>query len=421
MPESDWSQFVPDLIITIIGVLLTVIVTGTIAYFKIERFKAWLNKLLSKFALGVKWLFGKWHFFLPLCIVIISEAIIFRIYRDWKIAALSIMFYMMGLLGWGLSDGRQIFHSKIKAINSIKTKFLPISLSAGIGNSYLKNRYIDPPIGDVVLGGAQFQLKQDSLNFDTNEHIRYHLPLEDGCRQIDFQLPKPVNGIKAVYFLINSGNSKIIYANKSTGKIRLVFKDAPPIDVDLVLGQNIREWCPGNSGDYIRETSSPETVTGVWTGMSKNGANAVIDCLKIPVFEFMKDCYLEKIIFIHKSFPQPPDKMGVHYSVFGVSIEIQQPPELNEHASNNSKLHTKTFVPSDLDVEIMKKLAAKKEAGLYWVEASAISAVLGLTQNQADYFLRNLEKYGFVHHHKLDGKWGIKDMGIDYLIERKYI
>jgi hypothetical protein len=105
---------------------------------------------------------------------------------------------------------------------------------------------------------------------------------------------------------------------------RLVFKEAPPIDVELELGKNIREWCPGNSGDYIRETSSPETITEAWTGLSKNGANAVIDCLKIPVYEFMKDCYLEKIIFTHKSFPQPPDTMGVHYSVFGISLEIQE-------------------------------------------------------------------------------------------------
>lgn len=124
--------------------------------------------------------------------------------------------------------------------------------------------------------------------------------------------------------MINSGNSKNIYANKSIGRIRLVFKEAPPIDVELVLGKNIREWCPGNSGDYVREASSPETITEVWVGLSKNGANAVIDCLKIPVYEIMKDCYLEKIIFTHRSISQPPDTMGVQYSVFGISLEIDE-------------------------------------------------------------------------------------------------
>jgi hypothetical protein len=196
-------------------------------------------------------------------------------------------------------------------------------LRPGFGNSYLKDRYIDPPIGDVVLGGAQFKLKQDSLIFDTNDPIRYYRPLDYGGYQIEIQLPETVNRVKSVYFLINSGNSKTIYTNRSIGKISLVFKEAPPVDVDLVLGKNIREWCPGNSGDYVRETSSPETVTNVWTGMSKNGANAVIDCLKIPVYEFMKDCYLEKITFVHNFVPQSPDKMEVHYSVFGISLEIQ--------------------------------------------------------------------------------------------------
>ena len=205
----------------------------------------------------------------------------------------------------------------------IKTTFFPISLSPGIGNSYLKDRYISPPSGDVFLGGAQFLLKKDCLIFDTSKPIRYYLPLDNDGKLVEFQLSEMTNKIKSVYLLINSGNSKIIYANRSLGKISLVFKEAPQIDVELLLGKNVREWCPGNSGDYIRETSSPQSITSVWVGMSKNGANAVIDCLKIPVHECMKDCYLEKIIFIHQSIPQPPDTMGVHYSVFGISLEIQ--------------------------------------------------------------------------------------------------
>jgi hypothetical protein len=291
-----------------------------------QRFKTWLNKLSASAAHRFKWLVvEKWYFSFPLFIAIVFGVIVFRFYADWKIVFLSFTFYIIGLLGWGLSNNRQpqIF-SKKQALNAAKPKFIPITLQASIGNSYLKNRYIDPPIGDVVLGGARFQLKKDSLIFDTNENMRYYLPLDYGGKQVDFQLPKSVNRVRSVYFLINSGNSKNIYANKSIGKISLIFKDAPPIDVQLELGKNIREWCPGNSGEYVREISSPETVTGVWTGMRKNGANAVIDCLKIPVYEFMKDCYLEKIIFVHRSLPQPPDTMGVHYSVFGISLEIQE-------------------------------------------------------------------------------------------------
>jgi putative effector of murein hydrolase LrgA (UPF0299 family) len=198
MAESDYSQFIPNLLVGLIILILTVI----IAYISSEKFKTWLNKMLAKISLWVKWLVGRWHFFLPLCIVIILEVFIFSVYNDWKIAALSLTIYMMGLLGWAVSNMRKILRNKNKSINTTNTLYLPISLSKGIGNSYLKNRYIDPPVGEVNLGGVKFQFEQDSLIFDTNEQIRNILPLENGGKQIDFQLPKPVNGVKAVYFLI---------------------------------------------------------------------------------------------------------------------------------------------------------------------------------------------------------------------------
>jgi hypothetical protein len=323
MSEIDWSQFIPDLIIAIIGIVFASIFAGRIVYFKSERFKTWLNKLPTKFVFGLKWLVEKWYFFLPLSIVIVLGAVAFRIYGDWKITAFSLICYIIGLFSWGLSKSRQSLFRRNSKNNTRETKFLPISLPAGVGNSYLRNRYIDPPFGDVVLGGVQFQLRQDSLVFDTNEQIRYYLPHDDGGKEIEFQLTESINRVKSVHFLINSGNSKTAYINKKIGTIRLVFREAPPIDVELILGKNIREWCPGNSGEYIRETSSPATVVRAWAGMSKNGANAVIDRLKIPVYECMRDCFLEKIIFVHKSVPQPPDTMGVHFSVFGISLEIQ--------------------------------------------------------------------------------------------------
>jgi hypothetical protein len=271
-----------------------------------------------------KWFVEKSYFVLPLCLITLLTVIAFRFYVDWKLVVFSLASYIIGLLSLVLFNSRQNQFEKKKTMDTIATKFLPIPLSPGFGNSYLKSRYINPPTGDVVLGEAQFRLEKDTLIFDTNEQIRYYLSPDDGGKQVMFQILQPVNRVKSVYLLINSGNSKNIYANRSIGKISLVFKEAPQIDVELVLGNNIREWCPGNSGDYIRETSSPKTIPNVWMGMSKNGATAIIDCLKIPVYEFMKDCYLEKIIFTHKSFPQPPDTIGVHYSVFGISLELYE-------------------------------------------------------------------------------------------------
>jgi hypothetical protein len=219
MPESDWSQFIPDLIITIIGVLFTSILAAAIAYFKFEKVKKWFNRLPKAIGQGGKWLVEKWYFVLPFFTVILLTAIAFRLYGDWKLVVFSIASYVIGLLSWVLFKSRQKLFEKKEAIHTITPKFLPIELSAVFGNSYLKNRYINPPIGDVVLGGVQFSLEKDSLIFDTNEQIRYYLPLDDGGKQVEFQLSRSVNRVKSVYLLINSGNSKNIYTNRSIGKI----------------------------------------------------------------------------------------------------------------------------------------------------------------------------------------------------------
>lgn len=323
MPESNWSQFIPSLINTFIGVLLTLIVGGVIAYLKPNRFKKWFNQLLTKMTLALKWLISKWQLIVLHSFVVILGVVILRIYSDWRILAFSFICYVVGLLSWGLYIRRPISFSRSKSTES-KTKFLPISLFPGIGNSYFKSRYIAPPSGDVFLGNARFRLETDALIFDTNEQIRDYSPRNDGGKEIDFQLPKPQNQIKSCYFLINSGNSKSIYAHQGIGEIRLVFKDAPPIVVELVLGENIREWCPGNPGDFVRDASGPMITMDAWTGLSKHGGNAVIDCLQIPVYACMRNCFLEKIILVHKSLQKPPDTMGVHFSIFAMSLEVAQ-------------------------------------------------------------------------------------------------
>lgn len=323
MPESDWSQFIPSLIVGLIVGLLLLAVGGVIAYLKSDRFKKWFNRLLNTIMRALKWLIAKWRFILLHSVVVVLGAVVFRIYADWIILAFSLVCYAVGLLSWGLPIGRPISFGRSKSIES-KTKYLPIPLVPGIGNSYLKSRYIAPPSGDVLLGKARFLLESEDLIFDANEQIRYYTPRNDGGKEIDLQLPKPQNQVKSAYFLINSGNSKSIYAHQSIGEIRLVFKDAPPIVVELVLGENIREWCPGNTGDFVREASSPMLTKDAWTGLSKHGGNAVIDCLQIPVYACMRNCFLEKIILVHKSLQKPPDTMGVHFSIFAMSLEVAQ-------------------------------------------------------------------------------------------------
>ena len=197
MPIIDWSEFIPDLIVAFVAVLLALIVSGVIAYLKSDRFKKWFNRLLNKIMLALKWLITKWRLIVLHSLVVVLGVVIFRIYPDWKIVAFSLVCYMVGLLSWRISKHHPVVSTETE------TKFLPISLVPGVGNSYLKSHYIAPPTGDVFLGNAQFRLEPDSLIFDTNEQIRYYLPRSDGGKEIDFQLPEPQNQVKSVYFLIN--------------------------------------------------------------------------------------------------------------------------------------------------------------------------------------------------------------------------
>jgi hypothetical protein len=203
--------------------------------------------------------------------------------------------------------------------------FLSIPLPAQIANAYLKDRYLDLPSRIITPNDdkVEFQLPPDSLILDTNIIIHYVTPRDYDWEEFGFSLPKPIQNIKSVYFLINSGNSLITYQSFTVGKIKLIFRDAPPIVTDLVLGKNIREWCIGNPGNLVREVSDHTANNLAWKGENKAGVPAVMDYLKIPVFECMRNNPLEQIIFARNKASRSPDTMGVPFSVFGISLEIE--------------------------------------------------------------------------------------------------
>jgi hypothetical protein len=204
--------------------------------------------------------------------------------------------------------------------SGIPTLLTPVPLVPGIGNAYLSNLYLTPPTGKVHLDSITFQIPTDSLIFDTNAQIRYYLPEADGSKEIDLPLSMVVSNVRKVHFLINSGNSKNVYANQKIGEIRLLFGNIHPISTDLILGNNIREWAVGNQGDYVRELRSPATRMA-WQGMNKQGVNAVMDHLEIAIPEAIQSAVLEKIVFVHKPTHHATDSLGVQYIVMAITVE----------------------------------------------------------------------------------------------------
>jgi len=199
--------------------------------------------------------------------------------------------------------------------------FNPISLVPGIGNSNLGRLYLNPPTGDIQLDSVQFHLSPDSLIFDTYGQISYYLPRQDGGKEIEIQLTEPIANVKKVHFLINSGNSKSVYAALKIGEISLRFGNVHPLSIDLILGHNIREWAVGNQGDLVREFTD-SSVRQAWQGMNRQGVNAVMDHLEIAIPDVIQNAILEKIIFVHMPTRHATDSLGVHYLVLAVTIEV---------------------------------------------------------------------------------------------------
>ena len=323
MFNSDWSQFIPDLLGGIILLLLSAIVGGVIAYLRSIRFRNWVDRTYKKLSQDVTWLKGRWQALLIFGAFVALSLAVYLIYNDWWFIALSIVNFSIGLFFYRLLTNKNLAVTKRKE-KARNSTFTPVPIQPGLGNSYLENRYINPPSGDKTLGGATFHFPAKSLIFDTDIPSHYYgIRRYDKSKEVECRLSKPLNHITSAYFLINSGNSKSIYSGEKIGEIILLFKDAPPHTTDLILGENVREWCPGNKGDYVRKTSSQSTVMDAWTGMNNEGTPAVIDCLQVSNYECMRSNYLEKIIFVHRPTKHlPEDEKGVHFSVFGISLEI---------------------------------------------------------------------------------------------------
>lgn len=100
--------------------------------------------------------------------------------------------------------------------------------------------------------------------------------------------------------LTNAGNGFLSLKDEIIGQIDLFFEDGKnqAIQVQpLILGQNIREWAPGNSPGNLVETVTDNSCQQVWEGKNNSGNKAIIDLLEIKVAEKYLDKSLIKIVF----------------------------------------------------------------------------------------------------------------------------
>ncbi len=155
---------------------------------------------------------------------------------------------------------------------SISGQFHSLSLQ-GIANANITANYALAPLGNVTLGSVPFKLQQGE-SFTSQAG-----PLPQNATSI--LVPAQVPKARAVYVLLTGGNLYSQFAGRVIGRVTLRFASGQSYAVDLVAGQNIREWKQGQG--VVRSVTDP-TVIEVWQDTDKNGPSpAIIDMLSIAV------------------------------------------------------------------------------------------------------------------------------------------
>jgi hypothetical protein len=83
---SDWSQFIPDLFVGLLLLVITGVSTAFVAYIKSPRFRAWFRKMLNRLSFRLKWLIRQWW----LVVLIVLGAIITAIVGPIIVARIDV-------------------------------------------------------------------------------------------------------------------------------------------------------------------------------------------------------------------------------------------------------------------------------------------------------------------------------------------
>jgi hypothetical protein len=185
----------------------------------------------------------------------------------------------------------------------------------GVANASTTEGYVDPPVGDVVLGGVRFSLGQGgSVTTQAS-------PLPNNPKSIS--LPVNAQAPQAVYLLLTGGDLFARFAGQTVGRVRLVFADGQTHTVDLVAGQNLREW--KLSAGVVSRATDP-AMAEVWRGANRFDASmAIIDMLTIPVPAGLQTGWLASVEVLDLSAETVGD-LDPALNLLGVSVALSPAP-----------------------------------------------------------------------------------------------
>lgn len=151
-------------------------------------------------------------------------------------------------------------------------RFRTLSIDT-ITNAFLHDIYDHFPQGQLNVNGVPFEVTDS--RYDTSQAL--------ASRVATIQLQPAIRRPIAAHFLINAGGARSEYRDTVAGRLTFRFGDEESFSLELVIGENIREWAIGNAspGLLVTDVASEAGTRIVWSGRNLSGNEAIIDSLPV--------------------------------------------------------------------------------------------------------------------------------------------
>ncbi len=271
--------------------------------------RAWQTFRRLLIALG-HWIVGNWQFVVGVGLLASVAYGAFVLAQTlWAIALVLGLVMAVILLAQYLSLKK--IQDLQDELEQDRIEMLPLNQIANIDD--LAAIYLDPPMGEQWFNGVPFLLTASYFNTGV-----------DGTRSAKLALNPPIARIFSVHILINAGNAwkrhkETALEGTVIGRIDLLFNDGTLEETKLILGQNVREWAPGNSPGALVDKVTDKSSKVAWIGKNSYQNEAIIDHLEIPVREHSRMRLVQIAIFKDTQPDTPQDTLQL--ALFAITLQ----------------------------------------------------------------------------------------------------
>jgi hypothetical protein len=195
---------------------------------------------------------------------------------DWMLSALLAMVCV------GLAFVVWYQRRRFGRLQRLHTKEAYVPLDLGANNLNWVWNPPGLPRGKIWLRNVLFDLRTDNQN----RLVGMMVTPSEGNELRSRDVHAEVKSVEAVYVLLNTAfglrvnpTDKLEWEGRRIGAIQMIFHKGSPYEVPLVMGQNIRDWAPGNQPHAVFRLADPSAVE-TWT--SADGGSS-FDMLQIEL------------------------------------------------------------------------------------------------------------------------------------------